>query len=573
MCSTSSAFASAYLLANDELSVMIGEFTDDGSGEKGTATISGKFATKEAGKYVSVMIFAPNMGKSDIAASGSNQSAIIPFAGSTTSDANGEFTMEVTLTGNSGEYSAYFGPSTDGDPVLRVPVYYSKKSENINVLTTLNSKAAAVTDDTDTVGITDVENYVDNNDNELAFRFSVCKEGAYEEVIDTVDATEVIKTLINYIKATPFDVNDRGKATDVFRTLVFARALTEDKISSLDVYAPHLPIFTGEHGLLKAWYDKAGAAEKTEFISRLKNKSYATLDAFVEKAVEMAVLSRIHHADGDGEVREMLEDFEGYTGIATSELKQAVYDGLERQNFADYTALNTKIEELKKIPDTQYYPPLGGGGGGGGAIGGLPEVSVQEDKYTPIVDKEPINTPSGFSDVSEKDWYYDSVYELYDRGIIAGKSEATFAPNDSITREEVVKMLAVMEKLTLSDNGTVFADVKAGDWFYPYVNAAAKEGIVNGIGDGIFGTGQNVTRQDIAVMLYNIAKAKGVTTEATELTFTDADDIADYAKDAVLMLHQLKVINGYEDLSFRPRNFVTRAEAAKLICEFINTNN
>jgi hypothetical protein len=118
----------------------------------------------------------------------------------------------------------------------------------------------------------------------------------------------------------------------------------------------------------------------------------------------------------------------------------------------------------------------------------------------------------------------------------------------------------------------VFADVKAGDWFYPYVNAAAKYGIVNGVGEGVFGTGQNVTRQDIAVMLYNIASKKGITAETDENKFSDAESISDYAVDAVKMLNALKVINGYEDLSFKPLNFVTRAEAAKLIREFIYIN-
>ena len=84
-----------------------------------------------------------------------------------------------------------------------------------------------------------------------------------------------------------------------------------------------------------------------------------------------------------------------------------------------------------------------------------------------------------FRDVTADDWYYDAVYELVDRGIVSGKSKTEFAPEASITREEIVKMLAVMEKLTIDGGESVFNDVRTNDWFFGYVNAAAKAGIVN----------------------------------------------------------------------------------------------
>lgn len=564
MCSTSLVNAQAYVSANNQCSVLIGDFNDEGKAE-----ISGKFTTAQAGEYVTVAIFAPDMDQSDLIP-GSNQNSILPYTGRAKSDANGEFTIEITLTGASGEYSAYFGPAVDGETLARIPIYYSNKTENVSKLTELNIKAAAVGINSATnayiaADVTDVENFVDTNKDALAFRFSLY-EGA-----NTVNHTEVIKTLIRHLKDEPFDTNNRDEASGIFRTLVFMRALSEDKVASLDTYAEYLPIFTDENGILKGWYDEASAEEKSEIISRLKSLSYQTLEGFEKKAVEMAILTRIHHADGDGEVRQMLTNFESYTNIATSGLRQGVYDGLERQNYADYAALSAAITNLKKTT-TPVVDTQGGGGGGGG--GSMPTFSADSEKNSEIQPQPIVEEKDGFDDVSETDWYYDAVYELADRGIISGKSENSFAPNESITREEIVKMLAVMENLTLDESDEIFTDVGKNDWFCKYVNAAAKYGIVKGIGDGVFGTGKNVTRQEIAVMLYNIAIKNGVAMpeKTDETEFTDADMISAYAADAIKMLSNLKIINGYDDGSFKPTRNVSRAEAAKLIREFIYIN-
>ena len=297
VCSTSLAYANAYTPANGQLSVLVGDFNDEG-----TAEISGKFADKEADKDITVMIFAPDKNSGNLVPE-TEQKDIWVFAGDAKSDENGEFTINVTLSGTSGEYSAYFGPAENGETLARIPVYYSNKSENESALEILNSKAAAVIDNNDTVGIADVENFVDDNADELAFRFSL-----YEGV-NQVNHTEVIKTLITYLKNEPFVVTNRSKATGVFRTLVFMRALTEDKITDLDTYAVYLPLFTGEDGILAEWYEDASTEEKAEIITRLKNLTYTTINEFENKAVEAAVLTRIHHAKGDGEVENILQAF------------------------------------------------------------------------------------------------------------------------------------------------------------------------------------------------------------------------------------------------------------------------
>ena len=93
-------------------------------------------------------------------------------------------------------------------------------------------------------------------------------------------------------------------------------------------------------------------------------------------------------------------------------------------------------------------------------------------------------------------------------------------------------------------------------------------GVVNGISDDMFGIGQNITRQDMCVMLYRIGKYVGGyfddTTEATE-KFGDDSEISDYASEAVYALKAREIINGVDEYNFAPLNTATRAEAAKMI--------
>jgi len=153
---------------------------------------------------------------------------------------------------------------------------------------------------------------------------------------------------------------------------------------------------------------------------------------------------------------------------------------------------------------------------------------------------------------------------LKDMGAINGKTDSDFAPADYVTREEFIKMFVSLFGEVDSDASADFADVDSSAWYYSYVASALKAGIVNGVGDGRFGVGQNISRQDIAVIAFRaLAIAKG----ENEVSFDDFDSIADYAKDAVDALSSQGIINGMGDGSFAPNANATRAQAAKILYE------
>jgi len=169
---------------------------------------------------------------------------------------------------------------------------------------------------------------------------------------------------------------------------------------------------------------------------------------------------------------------------------------------------------------------------------------------------------TGFEDVTaEFDWAAESINKLADLGVINGKGDNKFAPNDDITRAEFTKMIVTLLGLEATGTETAFADCTADDWFTPYVIAATEAGIVTGVADDAFAPNDTITREQACAI---VGRAFALTGEA-EATFTDAAEISDYAVEFVVALAELGIINGYEDGSFAPANNITRAEAAKIL--------
>ena len=108
-----------------------------------------------------------------------------------------------------------------------------------------------------------------------------------------------------------------------------------------------------------------------------------------------------------------------------------------------------------------------------------------------------------------------------------------------------------------------FSDTKPGDWHYSYIASAFNSGMVKGVNETEFGTGLNLTRQDMAVLCY---RASGkVEAKRDRIVFEDNAEIADYAEEAVYELYAAGVINGMGDNKFCPEAVATRVQAAVMI--------
>ena len=216
----------------------------------------------------------------------------------------------------------------------------------------------------------------------------------------------------------------------------------------------------------------------------------------------------------------------------------------------------------------------GSGGGGGGSVSGgnsftAPAVNISVDTSTqqPPVTQPPENSVR-FNDLDNVEWAAEAINALADMNIISGKSDGIFAPEDNITRAEFSKI--VVNAFGFADDNAAtdaFSDVNENDWYYSSIAAAYNNGIINGYEDGTFGVNDNITRQDMAVIIYRAAEKAGISFDKVneEVEFDDEDEISDYARDAVTTLQTAGIINGISDTEFAPSMNATRAQAAKMI--------
>ena len=254
-------------------------------------------------------------------------------------------------------------------------------------------------------------------------------------------------------------------------------------------------------------------------------------------------------------------------------------------NFGGYAIPTTLAPSEVKVtltsaPRRPATDSKGGGSKGGGGSGGkgssvFVPVALPEPDDTKGDDTKGDDKPADevvFTDLQSVTWAQESIQALKDRGVISQSEDNTFRPNDSITREEFLKMTVMASGALADDAEASFGDVEKENWCYPYVASAQKLGIVNGDADGNFGLGQKITRQDMAVILYRtLSMLKGdlLTQDTQQEPFADDTAIADYAKEAVYAMRGLNMINGVGENRFEPDGAATRAAAAKMIYEMI----
>ena len=172
-----------------------------------------------------------------------------------------------------------------------------------------------------------------------------------------------------------------------------------------------------------------------------------------------------------------------------------------------------------------------------------------------------------FADVNSGAWYYTAVDYAVSEKLFNGTSATTFAPNAAMTRGMFVTVLGNKAGLDTKEYpSSSFSDVKAGTWYAPYVEWAAQNGIVTGTGNGRFSPEQSVTREQMAVILYNYAKFTDcdLTTRAGLLEqFPDGDRVSGYAKYAMEWAVTHKIISGSGG-RLDPRGTATRAQVAQI---------
>lgn len=251
-------------------------------------------------------------------------------------------------------------------------------------------------------------------------------------------------------------------------------------------------------------------------------------------------------------------------------------DNVEFVYVEDYT----KIDYNTGNSDWSSDSSSSSGGGGGGSSSSKTTTTETTTEVTTEAKTEATTEDvevelykaevNNFNDVNENHWAYDAVNYLYELGIVKGKTESTFAPNDNVTRAEFVAMLYRMSNAG-GDYNCSFSDVSNDSWYYDAVSWAYENGVVFGVSEDCFAPNDKITRQDMACIAERYADKFNVElNEDTQYTaFADENAISAYAVDSVVRLCKSNILNGNDKGEFMPLANTTRAEAAVVIYNII----
>ncbi len=178
---------------------------------------------------------------------------------------------------------------------------------------------------------------------------------------------------------------------------------------------------------------------------------------------------------------------------------------------------------------------------------------------------------TAFTDIAGH-WAKEDIEFVASCGLFSGTSDTTFSPNTAMTRGMFITALGRLANADVSGyKQSSFTDVKSDAYYMGYIEWASKNTIVNGTDNGKFAPDQSITREQMAVIMQNYAKVIGFTLPKVhkESTFADSGKISAYARDAVRQTQMAGIFSGKDGNLFDPKGTATRAEASAVLRRFV----
>ena len=492
------------------------------------------------------------------------------------------FTCKASAKDPAGNYTVYIKYGTGKDDLLTIEnVYYAKGEEvndaldRIEVITgTPEEKLAAFNKELKYVGKLPADYELLSDAQKAEVIDAVITEGVqFDSVMDLTDA--ITEESINAIVLNPADKD----------TVRYVVENYNDKVG-----------YDVDNKFYKKYVDGITEREDAVYAYTASKAPFVDTDAAKVAFQEGVILQTLNNLTSKGEIYNRALGSVSVLGDKdTVDLLKKIGEGIDMEGYVNLTDLkmenmltnffmngkykvdsleqfvtnwNAAVEAAKKNPvtDRDDYD------------NNTDVITPNRDVTTGIQggtvnDEKPVKPEDYFADLAGVEWAQESIIGLAKAGIVNGKDAYNFAPNDNITREEFLKMLYLCANLQVNEAAqTTFIDVNAGDWYYGIVASAQELGLVNGVSNVRFGVGENITRQDMAVMIVRMISSLGVELElsANDSKFVDNASIAPYASVSVYTMKRAGIINGYEDGSFGPNAYATRAEAAKIIYGLCN---
>ena len=194
-------------------------------------------------------------------------------------------------------------------------------------------------------------------------------------------------------------------------------------------------------------------------------------------------------------------------------------------------------------------------------------LEVEEEKIPAL--NPVIENP--FKDLPKGKWYTDPALWCYAKGYLTGLSDTVFGPDNKLTRAQFVQILAKVSNADLDsiEYKDTFKDVPEGKWYTNAVLWASENGVTSGLGNGLFGTANYVTREQLATFLYSYSKKAGCDVDAkADITdYEDYSSVSTWARDSLAWAVNAKLIasTSTEAKILSPKNIATRGQAAVII--------
>lgn len=525
----------------------------------GVISVSGTLQTAKPNQIVTLTVLHPDKKTADIAFEGADK--VIAFARSVRTEADGSFLFEFVISSKSGVYQFAVG-SPDTDFPLKKDYLYSNPEDTVNALAAVN--AALVSGDT-------AEKLIALD--AVLREWCTQESTAFTNVVypppygTAVRQCELIKAV--------YDVH--GSFTeesfiDAYHTQTINQ-VTQDRIDT--AYAQYSTFLNLENQIMYSGYEGLDTLNAAAVLSSLFGRSFKNVEEIRSHFNDLVVCYQL---------REMSSFVSSGVYGLLLKAKNDLGWALNTDKYTGQSAINSTLagklrtrQEILDIANAGITEESTGGKGTSAPLGSSGTSYGNANLNFSIVENGEVNGQSTnqtvqgrFADLGGVEWAREYIERLADEGIINGKGEGRFAPNDYITRAEFITLVVKSFDIETERASCDFKDVLINDWYYSFVAAGVSSGIVNGTETGTFSPQSNITRQDMAALLYRAMTSRGNVITVGSIEFADEDYISDYAKDAVRALAKAGVINGVGDNNFDPLSETTRAQAAAVIYRIIN---
>lgn len=570
------AVSGTYTRDSADAGTQISTYADVGySPDNGLVEVHGYTSTKRGGLPVLVRVIRP--GKNYTTVTKDNVNDIYARVEQIYTTAGGRFDYKFELDGDPGLYKV----------IVNIPF------------------ASAIEDEINFASLEDVQAYMGYLQNPETHPETTDPAEIFEEARLVLDMNYTKFDTLAY-KNIVYSMLDAAEDFDTFRPFADFFAEAVDVVSALE---------TNDKDVIEAnktkWgignlsvyeiYDEMTSEEAANIHSAILAAGFSDYETLSDKFAEVIILKELKTVDNYSEIYPLLQaasdcfvndvptlDFTGYGNLSETEQGTAM-KALARK-LSDITSKADIITEFNiAVSDADD-----GEGGGGSSGGGSPSYSggfsggSGNDKTDVITGKfeaeqetvmgsqtpewveheKELSQRKVFDDLDTVPWAEDAIRELYNRGIISGKSERIFAPNDYLTREELAKMLIGAMNLQVGNSQPCnLWDVNRNAWYAPYADTAVEKGLIQGAGNGSFGIGALVNREEICTIADRAAQVGGIylDDEFTIRPFFDEKQISSWALYSVNKMRESFVITGVGGNWFDPKTPVTRAQAAKII--------